>query len=150
MVNTQGSLKFYESEDAGLVHMTANIQNGPLFICNCCGCCCGVLTSINDLGIPASHVVNSHYYAEIDPAACSSCGICSDKRCQVGAVEETENEFRIIREKCIGCGLCISKCPQEAIRLVHKEEADRTPPVTENAWFEERGKKRGVDYSPYK
>jgi ferredoxin len=139
------------SEDAGLVHLTANIQNGQIYICNCCGCCCGVLTSINDLGIPASHVVNSHYYAEIDLEMCSSCGICSDERCQVGAIEETKNEFRIIKEKCIGCGLCISKCPQEAIRFVHKEEANRMPPpVTEDAWFEERGKKRGIDYSSYK
>jgi electron transport complex protein RnfB len=139
------------SEDAGLVHLTANVQNGRIYICNCCGCCCGVLRSITDLGIPASHVVNSLYYAEIDPEMCSGCGICLDERCQVVAIEETENEFRIIRERCIGCGLCISKCPQEAIRLVHKEEAERIPPpVTEDAWFEERGRIRGIDYSPYK
>ena len=139
------------TEEEGLVHLTYNVQGGNYFICNCCKCCCGVLRSINELGIPASMVINSNYYAEIDPEKCVSCGICSDERCQVGAIEEGADAYRIIRERCIGCGLCVSTCPSEAIRLVHKG-ADQIaqPPVTEDAWFEERGRMRGVDFSRYK
>jgi len=139
------------TEEAGLVHLTYNVQGGGFYICNCCKCCCGVLRGINELGIPASMVINSSYYAEIDAEKCSSCGLCSDERCQVGAVEEGDDAYRVIRERCIGCGLCISTCPSEAIRLVHKG-ADQIvqPPVNEDTWFEERGRMRGVDFSRYK
>jgi electron transport complex protein RnfB len=140
-----------QSEEAGLVHLTGNVQNGQIYICNCCKCCCGVLRSINELGIPAADVVNSHYYAEIDADECISCGVCLEERCQVGAIEEAGDAYRIIQEKCIGCGLCIRSCPTQAIRLVHKDMDKReTPPITEDAWFEEKGRLRGVDFSKYK
>jgi Fe-S-cluster-containing hydrogenase component 2 len=74
-----------------------------------------------------------------------------EKRCQVGAIEDQDGAYRIIRDRCIGCGLCISTCPAEAIRLIHKDPDKRvTPPLTEEAWFDERGKNRGVDFSAYK
>ena len=30
-----------------LVHMVDNAQKGFSFMCHCCGCCCGLLTSLN-------------------------------------------------------------------------------------------------------
>jgi NAD-dependent dihydropyrimidine dehydrogenase PreA subunit len=139
-----------KTEELGLVHLTNNLQNGQFFICNCCKCCCGPLRSINELGIRAWDVVNSHYYARIDPNTCISCGICAGERCQVGAIEEGEQAYRVIPEKCIGCGLCISTCPVEAISLIHKDkEKIVPPPITEDAWFNERGRLRGVDFSDY-
>jgi electron transport complex protein RnfB len=140
-----------KSEEAGLVHLTWNVEKGHFFICNCCGCCCGVLRGINDLGIPASRVVNSYYYAEIDPDECAACGTCADERCQVNAIEEGEDAYEVIREKCIGCGLCVDTCPSEAIQLVRKQlEEIVPPPKDEMAWYEERGLQRGVDFSAYK
>ena len=139
-----------ETEEAGLVHLTGNVQVGQIFICNCCGCCCGVLKAINDLGIPASQVINSHYYAEIDPDTCIGCGLCAEERCQVKAIGEEADACRIDPKRCIGCGLCISTCPVEAIRLVHREDdASAIPPFTEAEWFKERGLKRGVDFSAF-
>jgi Na+-translocating ferredoxin:NAD+ oxidoreductase subunit B len=137
------------AEESCLVHLTSNVQNGSFYICNCCKCCCGVLGAINELGIPAADVINSHYYTEIDPEQCVSCGLCAEERCQVGAIEEGEDAYRIIPERCIGCGLCISTCPADAIRLIHKNQRV-LPPITEEAWFDERGKMRGVDFSAYK
>jgi Fe-S-cluster-containing hydrogenase component 2 len=140
-----------KSEEEGLVHLTWNMQDGQFFICNCCSCCCGVLRSITELGIPAGSVVNSHYYAEIDPDECASCGTCAEERCQVNAIEEGAGSYVVVKEKCIGCGLCVSTCPQEAIKIVRKEEKDCVPPPqNEAAWFDERGKKRGTDFSKYK
>ena len=139
------------AEEAGLVHLTWNVQNGHFFICNCCGCCCGVLRSINDLNIPASRVVNSYYFAEIDPDACESCGTCADERCQVNAIQEGEEAYEVIRERCIGCGLCVTTCPTEAIRLVRKPEQELAPPpMDEMAWYEARAEERGIDISRYK
>jgi Fe-S-cluster-containing hydrogenase component 2 len=141
----------HKSEEEGLVHLTWNVQNGHIFICNCCGCCCGVLRSINEMDIPASTVVNSHYYAEIDSDACEACGTCADERCQVNAIEEGEEAYRVISEKCIGCGLCLTTCPSEALQLVRKEQEKLVaPPLDEMAWYEERGRQRGVDFSTYK
>lgn len=140
-----------QSEEAGLVHLTGNTQVGQFYICNCCKCCCGVLRSINEFGIPAAMVVNSHHYAVIDPESCVGCGVCANDRCQVGAIEELEDIYRVIPDRCIGCGLCVGHCPAEAIRLVRKDQDMRTPPpFTEDDWFDERGKKRGVNFAAYK
>lgn len=140
-----------QTDEAGLVHLTANTQGDNIYICNCCGCCCGVLRSINELGIPASEVINSHYYAEIDPEKCTQCGICADERCQVKAIEEVNGTYQVIQERCIGCGLCVTTCPVDAVSLVHKAH-DRivTPPADEASWYEERGRTRGVDFSRHK
>jgi Na+-translocating ferredoxin:NAD+ oxidoreductase subunit B len=140
-----------KAEDLGLVHFTANVQKGHIFICNCCSCCCGVLRAINEFQVPARDAVNSHYYARIDAGECTGCGICIDERCQVGAIEDDGESYRVIKERCIGCGLCIGTCPGAAISLVHKSPEERVkPPVVEQAWYEERGRARGVDFTPFK
>jgi len=138
------------AEEAALVHLTYNTTTGHFFICNCCGCCCGVLRVINEYGIPAGNVVNSHYYAEIDPELCTACGICADERCQVKAIEEAGDSYKVKKKQCIGCGLCVGTCPVEAIKFVRKESAEISPPpVDEMNWFEERARERGVDISQY-
>ena len=140
-----------KAEAAGLVHLTWNVEHGHFFICNCCGCCCGVLRAINDIGLKATDVINSYYYAEIDHDACSSCGICRDERCQVGAIEAGEDYYEIVRAKCIGCGLCVSACPEEVIALVRKPgDAIDPPPKDEMDWYERRAITRGIDFSRYK
>jgi NAD-dependent dihydropyrimidine dehydrogenase PreA subunit len=137
------------AEEAALVHLTWNVENGHYFICNCCGCCCGVLKGINDLGIPASRVVDAYYFAVIDPERCTACGLCADERCQVRAIEAGEEAYRVIQDRCIGCGLCVSTCPTEAIQLVKKKERTQ-PPADEMEWYEQRARGRGIDISAFK
>jgi electron transport complex protein RnfB len=140
-----------KAEEAGLVHLTWNVESGHFFICNCCGCCCHVLTTINDMGVNASDVINSYYYAEINPDECTVCNTCIDERCQVQAIEEGDDANHIIREKCIGCGLCVTTCPAEAIKLIRKETDEIiSPPTDEMDWYEKRAKMKGVDISKYK
>lgn len=140
-----------KAEEAGLVHLTWNIESGHFYICNCCGCCCHVLTSINKLGINASDVINSNYYAIIDPEECIVCNTCVDERCQVGAIEMEDDANQISRDKCIGCGLCISTCPTESITLIRKNPDEIiAPPKDEMEWFEKRADEVGVDISKYK
>ncbi len=139
-----------KSEENGLVHLTSNIQNGHFFICNCCSCCCSVLDAINKLGIPAAQVVNSSYFAQINPDDCTFCGTCTDERCQVDAIEEGEDFYSILRERCIGCGLCLTTCQGEAIQLIRKDDKEIvSPPFDEANWFKQRGENRGVNFSKY-
>lgn len=140
-----------ETEEAGLVHLTGNVQFGHYYICNCCKCCCGVLRSINEFGVPAATVINSHFRAEIDPDLCTGCGVCAEERCQVGAVAEDGDTYRVLPDRCIGCGLCVGTCPTGALSLVRKDPGEiEPPPLIEEAWFEERGRRRGVDFSDFK
>jgi electron transport complex protein RnfB len=139
-----------KAEEEGLVHLTWNVKSGHFFICNCCSCCCGVLRGINEMGIDASKVINSYYFAEIDPDECTACGVCADERCQVNAIEESDDIYRVIREKCIGCGLCVTTCPVEAISLIRKSEDQiEAPPNDEMEWYKKRAQLRGVDIHKY-
>jgi ferredoxin len=137
------------AEAAGLVHLTSNVEKGHSFICNCCGCCCMTLKGINKLGM--SDVVNSDFYSQIDADLCDSCGDCADSVCQVGAISEREEAYRIDRRLCIGCGVCLGRCDRLAIELKCKSGTERVaPPEDDDAWLEERGRLRGVDFNSYK
>ena len=50
------------------------------------------------------------------------------------------------RARCIGCGLCVTGCPNDAARLERKAEAEIVlPPVDFAAWEQERLHNRGLD-----
>ncbi|RJP70746.1 MAG: 4Fe-4S dicluster domain-containing protein [Candidatus Abyssobacteria bacterium SURF_17] len=107
------------SEEAGLVHLSDNTQKHINFICNCCGCCCGILGGITRLHKPHS-VATSHFVLEIDADTCSACGACVD-RCHFGAL--TVNEVaEVDPDKCLGCGLCNMVCPTESLKMRRREE----------------------------
>ncbi len=115
------------SEEAGLVHITDNIQDKISFICNCCGCCCGFLSAINKLNLP-SVVANSGFVIQVDEEKCNDCGICA-KRCQVKALWMEDDPARpkkkILKRdlgRCIGCGLCVFKCKEQAITMVARPQ----------------------------
>ncbi|MBN2078803.1 MAG: 4Fe-4S binding protein [Spirochaetes bacterium] len=128
------------SEEAGLVHMTSNTREGHIFICNCCGCCCGILRGINELGHMGC-VARSDYEAVVDPALCTACGTCLE-RCQVRAVE-IDSTARV-NTRCIGCGLCAGTCPSSAIRMVRRdEEMIERVPRNEKEWMRRRASSRG-------
>ena len=115
-----------KAEEQGLVHCSSNQKGAKLFICNCCGCCCGVLRSVNKHNIPTA-MTKSNYYAKVNGETCTGCEICLD-RCQVNAIQVQDGSARIEKTKCIGCGLCVSTCPTESISMVHKGKEDL--PVT--------------------
>jgi len=126
-----------KSEEVGLVHTISNVMQGLGYVCNCCGCCCAILRSINEWGIENS-VAYANYYAVIDAEICADCGDCI-KRCQVHAISEVEGVSVVDQAHCIGCGLCVTGCPNEAARLERKPEADIIhPPVDFATWEQAR------------
>ncbi len=133
-----------EAERVGLVHTVSNVASGIGYVCNCCGCCCGLLRGITEWGIEGS-VAQANYFAEIDPLVCTACGVC-EERCQVDAIAVNDDGVRVVRrESCIGCGLCVTGCPEEAARLRRKPEDEIVaPPATRGAWERMRLKQRGL------
>ncbi len=135
------------AEEAGLVHMTANVQEGHWFICNCCGCCCSQLLAAR---FGWKGAVNSRYFARIDASLCTNCGLCSETRCQVKAIDAVEGHRAVNEEKCIGCGLCVSTCPSGAVTLIHKS-AERIiePPRDEKEWYSIKARNEKKDISKF-
>ena len=51
----------------------------------------------------------------VDKDGCVGCGICVEK-CPVGAISMEDGKAKINMEECIHCGICHSACPNEAVR----------------------------------
>ncbi len=112
-----------KAQDDGLVVQPGNFKRGDFF-CLCCGCCCGLLTSLKKMEKPALLVATNHY-SEVDSEACASCGTC-EERCPMDAI--TIGDFAVVDlDRCIGCGVCIPSCPSEAIHLRKKEQIIEPP-----------------------
>jgi electron transport complex protein RnfB len=132
-----------KAEEIGLVHTVNNVAKGMGYVCNCCGCCCGILRGINDWGIGNS-VAHANYYAVIDQDECLGCGTCVG-RCQVHAVSEREGIAFVDKERCIGCGLCVTGCPHDVARLQRKPDAEVVdPPADFATWELKRLRNRGL------
>jgi len=116
------------AEEVGLVLQPNNAKD-PMFICTCCGCCCGVLRSLKSYPEPASMVV-SPFWASLDSDTCKGCGLCA-KRCQMEAFHLDNKKSVLDVNRCIGCGLCVSTCPTHSLSLVRKPK-EKQPYVPKN------------------
>jgi NAD-dependent dihydropyrimidine dehydrogenase PreA subunit len=110
--------------ELGLVHQTANTDK-PDVICNCCECCCVLLSPVLRYGMDQV-IAKSRFRASIDYELCTDCLDCVN-RCQFGALEEVDGEVVAYQEKCFGCGQCVTVCPTEAIAMVKAHDPDHIP-----------------------
>jgi len=60
---------------------------------------------------------------------CIGCGICV-KKCPVNAIEIKDNKAYIINENCIGCGVCANFCPSKAIEMKRSDKIKFVPKDT--------------------
>ncbi|HKZ92987.1 MAG TPA: 4Fe-4S binding protein [Candidatus Bathyarchaeia archaeon] len=138
-----------KAEEIGLVHTVSNVMKGFGYVCNCCGCCCGILRGITDWGIENS-VAYANYYSVINPDECQGCGTCIT-RCQVHAITDQNGISVVDRERCIGCGLCVTGCPNGAAQLERKPESQIVnPPADFTTWEQQRLLYRGLDHQSEK
>lgn len=133
--------------DYELVHTMSNVRDKSLFIgdvgyiCNCCGCCCAILRGITDWGVENS-VAQANYYSSIDAERYTACKLC-EQRCQVGAISEQDGAFVVDTMRCIGCGLCVIGCPNDAAKLHPKPDDEIVPsPLDLANWERQRMQNR--------
>jgi ferredoxin len=123
-----------ESRKAGLVQICDNVLDQPTYVCNCCGCCCGQLQSINQWGLAG--VNPSAFLARSDSAHCNGCSKCA-RACPIAAIHmephrleaKRKGEMRSVvdEEKCIGCGVCVDVCKKDAMHAVRRSERPHVP-----------------------
>ena len=133
-----------EAEDAGLVHSPGNYRDGHFYICNCCTCCCGVLRSVAEFGLPTA-IARADFVAVVDAELCAACGDCLD-RCQFGAPSLAEGFCQVDAGRCVGCGLCVTTCAPGAVRLERRPPGEvLPPPANVGEWLTERAHARGLE-----
>jgi formate hydrogenlyase subunit 6/NADH:ubiquinone oxidoreductase subunit I len=124
-----------KNEQAGLVASPANAQRAG-GICNCCGCCCGVLKALKLHSHP-SRQVKSNFFSQVDEDLCTGCETCLE-RCQMQAIVMEDDRARIDLNRCVGCGLCVTTCPTKALSLRQKDsqEVYVPPPKTFDTYLQ--------------
>ncbi len=106
-------------EEAGLVHKAFhNGSNIEKEENSICNCCKDCCDTFTLWRNGASPMINSTMYLSvIDTATCTGCGICVE-RCPVDAIALGDDGVAVREEKyCIGCGVCARFCPADAISL---------------------------------
>jgi ferredoxin len=109
------------AHEAGLVPMayistSSPEPHEPIFICNCCSCCCSIFGLTLRFGM-APHILKSLAITMNNSSKCIGCGKCVD-RCHFGARNIKNGKLEYNKDLCFGCGLCVSTCPEKAITLI--------------------------------
>ena len=89
-------------------------------------------------------LAKSNFMARIDQESCSACGICKEERFPMDAIVEEDGTYKVLAERCIGCGVCTVTCPMESITMQARPDMKmEEPPVNVIEWSQKRTASRG-------
>jgi Na+-translocating ferredoxin:NAD+ oxidoreductase subunit B len=103
-----------EAESYGMVNWMMNVRSARgQCSCSCCGCCCHAMRGVNEFNAPG-FIAPPHFLPQLDASKCTYCGKCA-RVCPMGAivVDTQQKTQRHLRERCIGCGLCVLACDRQ-------------------------------------
>jgi ferredoxin len=95
-------------------------------ITNIC-CCCGCCCGVltSFKSYPRpGEMVHSAFVTVYDRSLCTGCGVCVD-RCPMEALRMDGEAASFAPERCIGCGLCNTTCPTQALTLTRRPAAEQ-------------------------
>lgn len=122
-----------ECKEVGLAQTGDNVQQKATYICNCCGCCCGMILAIKTFDL-RNAIVTSNWMMEIDLSKCKGCGQCASA-CPTEAIQIVQEGEGAPKRKwatldkglCLGCGICYSACKLGGISMKPREKRVFTP-----------------------
>jgi ferredoxin len=125
-----------ECKEAGLAQTGDNVQRKVTYICNCCGCCCGMIDAIKTYDIKNA-IVSSNWIRAVDLSKCNGCGKCA-KVCPVEAIDIDEElvdgkkrRWAVCDDSlCLGCGVCYAVCKFGGLIMKPRERRVFTPETT--------------------
>lgn len=84
----------------------------------------------------------TNYIISINEESCTGCGLCV-KRCPMDALTRVDKRIVIDKDRCIGCGVCAVKCPKKSAALIPRGKKKRPPMNTEILYMSILMKKAG-------
>lgn len=88
-------------------------------------------------------MAHTNFYAACIEEKCTSCGVCVD-RCPMEAIS-LEGTAIVNNDRCIGCGVCVAACNFDAMVLHQKHENDRYSPPRDMIEMQKRiSEERGL------
>jgi ferredoxin len=117
-------------EDAGLVHKAFHNKSDITQEENSiCNCHPAYCDNFRLHREGAFPILNTAFYlSQIDQNACTGCGICVEK-CPMEAISLNDDNRAVVDEiHCIGCGLCAHFCPEDAVSLKEGQRRVFIPP----------------------
>ncbi|MHA1149063.1 MAG: ATP-binding protein [Promethearchaeota archaeon] len=110
-------------DDAGLVHKAYH-PHGDITKeeTSLCNCCKDCCGTFDLWKSGTTPMVNAtNYLARTDKNLCTGCGICVEK-CPTDAIElGDDGKAERNEDWCIGCGICARFCPENAVSLIEGE-----------------------------
>ena len=94
-----------------------------------CSCCscCCAILSRARKLPNPGEFLHSNYIVKVNSELCIGCGICL-ARCPMGALT-LENTAAVVLDsnRCIGCGVCVTSCPVNALSMTARAHSKKTP-----------------------
>ncbi len=92
-----------------------------------CNCCsCCCEALLAYKKIGYRRKINSNFQAQIDSKKCVACGVCVSK-CPVGAIKIIDGQATVDTDICIGCGVCERRCGAKAITIERRKKLVMVP-----------------------
>ena len=134
--NEEALVILNEAKAAGLAQTGDNVKEQISYLCNCCGCCCGMMRSIKKYEI-YDGISPSNFLATIDESECRGCTKCATA-CPVDAITIVPTEGKGLRknwalvdaDRCLGCGVCDDVCRWDAHSMEPRDEPTFVPQDT--------------------